>query len=316
MKRILLTTYPHAFLHHGGGEREIHLLQEALNLSGMQVDIYGPNSRPIHNYQIVIHFSMINGSEHILNEAEQNFDQKLILWPNLWLVEKPSASHLTALRNLLSKFDAVVFKSLSEEKHFRNYFDLTSKDIINITPLVSPKFHRNNVSTVFKDSYGLSKYALWTGIIEPQKNQMIAIQAFNNLDIDLVISGEERDKSYANECKNIAKSNIHFIPSMPFASELHLSALRHCSLYIELPIDFPGTSAIEAQSMGCKLLLSRSTWTEEMFGDSAVLVEANDKHKIRTEALNILAHADIEPYEHIPNVVPDNLFPLIDYLSK
>ena len=88
MRRILLTTYPHAFLHHGGGEREIHLLQEALNLSGMQVDIYGPNSRPIRNYQIVIHFSMINGSEHILNEAEHNFDQKLILWPNLWLVEK------------------------------------------------------------------------------------------------------------------------------------------------------------------------------------------------------------------------------------
>jgi glycosyltransferase involved in cell wall biosynthesis len=276
-----MMTYPGAFLHRGGGEREIHLLHEALNSAGVLADIYGPSSQPIHAYQDIIYFSMTGGSELLLDEVAKGGRHRLILWPNLWFIEQPADSHVNHMSHLLARFDAVVFKSHAEEAHFRSHFDLVGKDVIRITPLISSRFLRRDVSTVFKESYGLERYALWTGIIEPQKNQLTAIRAFGQLDMDLVISGEVRDAAYAEECRRQAGPNIHFIPAMPFASELHISALAHCRLYVELPLDFPGASAIEAAAIGCELILSESAWTEEFLGGRCVQVEPLDPIGVR-----------------------------------
>lgn len=292
MKRVLLTTYPGAFLHHGGGEREIHLLGEALNSAGILADIYGPASQPIRAYQAIIHFSMIGGSELLLDEAARTGGHRLILWPNLWFVKEPTAFHLGQLSDFLSRFEAVVFKSHAEEMHFRNYLDLEGKDVIRIAPLISPRFQRQNVSTVFKESYGLGRYALWTGIIEPQKNQLLAVQAFSGLDIDLVISGEVRDAAYAEECRRQAGANIRFIPAMPFGSELHLSALSHCNLFVELPLDFPGSSAVEAATAGCRMLLSRSDWTNEVVGSFCTQIDPRDVEAIRVAVCDMLQQPD------------------------
>lgn len=315
MKRVLLTTYPHAFLHRGGGEREIHLLREALNLDSVQADIYGPSSHPLHTYQDIIHFSMMGGSELLLNEINKTGGQRMILWPNLWFVEEPDTRHLESLTSFLNNFDAVVFKSKAEEVHFRSYFDLAGKDVIRISPLVSPRFSQKDISTVFRESYGLRRYALWTGIIEPQKNQLQAVKAFSGLDIDMVFSGDVRDEAYVRECKKHAAPNIHFIHSMPFGSELHLSALAYCSLYVELPMDFPGTSAIEAQALGCRLLLTRSSWTEEMLSEFALLADPENIEGIRAKAINLLTQPEVQL--PCPKVVEmtDVILPLVEYLQ-
>ena len=315
MKRVLLTTYPHAFLHRGGGEREILLLREALNLDSIQADIYGPSSHPLHTYQDIIHFSMMGGSDLLLEEINKTGGQRMILWPNLWFIEQPDPLHLKNLAGFLSNFDAVVFKSKSEEAHFRTYFDLNGKDVIRISPLVSPRFVHREISQVFRESYGLDRYALWTGIIEPQKNQLSAVKAFSGLDIDMVFSGDVRDEAYARECRKQAASNIHFIHSMPFGSELHLSALAYCSLYVELPMDFPGTSAIEAQTLGCRLLLARSTWTEEMFSESALLADPFNGDEIRAEAMKLLNQPDVRLHCSKIAGMTDVILPLVDYLQ-
>ncbi len=316
MNRVLLTTFPGAFMHDGGGEREIHLLNEAINRSGMISDIYGPTSRSINAYQSAIHFSMAGGSEHVISSAAEN-GLKLILWPNLWFIEPPSLANLNQLKMLLSYFHAVVFRSQAEETHFRKYLDLEGKDIIRIYPLISPKFFRNNVTDVFRESYGLDSYAIWTGIIEPQKNQLAAVRVFNELDIDLIISGGIRDQRYADECKRQAGPNIKFIPAIPFASEQHLSALAHSQMVVELPLDFPGTSAIEAAAIGSKLLLSRSEWTEEMLGPYCSQVDPNNEEEIRTIAIQLLTQEknhDISICAKFLNMI-DAVTPLVNYLQ-
>lgn len=291
MKRVLLTTYPEAFLNHGGGEREIHLLSEALNSSGIMSEIYGPTSRPLSTYDAVLHFSLSCGVEHIIGAVSKS-NVPLILWPNLWFINEPSSSELERLSWLLTHFQAVVFRSQTEENHFRKYLDLDGKDIIRVSTLISPQFQRKNVTDVFRESYGLQSYAIWTGIIEPQKNQLAAVKAFNGLDIDLVISGEVRDQAYFEECKRQAASNIKFIPAMPFGSELHLSALSHSRMVVELPLDFPGSSAIEAAALGCPLLLSRSDWTEELLAEQCIQVDPRDENEIRDTVSQLLERAE------------------------
>ena len=287
MKRILLTTHPSAYLHHGGGEREILLLRDALTDSGVMADIYGPTSSEVSAYDFAIHSSLVAGSEHLILPLA-GAGIRLIIWPNLWFVTPPSQEHLANLARLLSHFEAVVFRSRAEEAHFRQFFDLDGKTVIHASCLVSPRFLRREVSDVFRESYGLNRYAIWPGIVEPQKNQLAAVRAFRDMDIDLIISGRVRDKTYLDRCKAEAGPNVHFIPPMAFGSELHLSALRHSDLFVELPLDFPGSSALEAAVAGCKLLLTRCAWTQEIFGEVCTQVAPDDVTEIREAAKKAL----------------------------
>jgi len=287
MKRVLLTTYPGAFLHHGGAERELSLLRDALMSSGVLADIYGLSSSAVSAYDFAIHCSLVSGSEHLIQPLKEA-RVRLILWPNLWFVNPPSREHLSTLVDLLSYFEAVVFRSQSEEAHFRRFFDLAGKTVIQVACLVSQGFLRREISDVFRQSYKLQRYAIWPGIIEPQKNQLAAVKAFRDLDMDLVISGRVRDQAYLARCKAEAGPNAHFIPPLIFGSELHLSALRYSDLFVELPLDFPGTSAIEAAVAGCRLLLTRCPWTEEIFGDTVTQAPPTDVVAIREAAKKIL----------------------------
>jgi glycosyltransferase involved in cell wall biosynthesis len=293
MKRVMLTTYPSAFLHHGGGEREISLLRDALNDSGVIVDIYGSNSNEISSYDFVIHSSLVASSEHlILPIAEAGV--RLISWPNLWFASPPTREHLANLKRLLAHFEAFIFRSKAEEFHFREFFDLEGKIVLQSSCLVSPKFLRRDVSPVFRESYGLNRYAIWPGIIEPQKNQLAAVRAFRDMDIDLIISGRVRDREYLTLCKQEAGSNVRFIPPMPFGSELHLSALMYSELFIELPFDFPGTSALEAAVAGSKLLLTRCSWTEEMLGGICEQVVPDDVTAIQSAIDKVISNPELK----------------------
>ncbi|WP_322015049.1 hypothetical protein [Paraburkholderia sp. J12] len=316
MKRILLTTSPNAFLYRGGGEQEVLLLNEFLNASGAMSDIYGPTSRALNAYDSVIHFSMQEGSELII-DALAGTGRRLILWPNLWFINEPSPQHLERLSRLLARFDAVVFKSLSEEEHFGRYLSLAGKEVIRIAPLISPKFRRRaSISRVFQESYGLDRYAIWPGIIEPQKNQLAAVRAFQGLDLALVISGAVRDEAYAAECRRAAGPNVTFIPVMPFGSELHLSALTYSSLFIELPRDFPGTSALEAATMGCRLVLSRSDWTEEFLAGASTQVDADDVGQVRAAVSDAVRNGAPPTAAVTALSMSDSVAPLLRYLER
>jgi glycosyltransferase involved in cell wall biosynthesis len=316
MKRILLTTSPSAFLYRGGGEQEVLLLNEFLNASGVMSDIYGPTSRSLSAYDSVIHFSMQEGSELLIDELA-GAGRHLILWPNLWFVNEPSPQHLERLSRLLARFDAVIFKSLAEEAHFARYLSLEGKEVIRIAPLISPKFRRRaSISKVFQESYGLDRYAIWPGIIEPQKNQLAAVQAFQGLDLALVISGAVRDEAYAAECRRAAGPNVMFIPVMPFGSELHLSALTYSSLFVELSRDFPGTSALEAATMGCRLVLSQSDWTEEFLADACTQVAADDIGQIRSAVSDALNNDTPTAAAYTALSMSDSVAPLLRYLEN
>ena len=70
--------YPGAYLYHGGGEREIFLLRDALNKAGLIADLYGPDSRPVSEYDTVIHFSLAGRTEQMLYQLAGN-DRQMIL---------------------------------------------------------------------------------------------------------------------------------------------------------------------------------------------------------------------------------------------
>lgn len=317
MKRILLTTYPGAYLYHGGGEREIFLLRDALNKAGLIADLYGPNSRPVSEYETIIHFSLAGGTEQMLDQLAGN-DRQMILWPNLWFVDEPAKDTLAHLQKLVNRFGVIVFKSNAERVHFQKYFSIEDKKIILVLPGVSNEFATARRTTLFTDVYGVKDYIFWPGIIEPQKNQLKAIQALSGLDIPLVISGSVRDQAYFRLCRESAGANTLFVPEMPFGSEIYISALTGSKVLLELPLDFPGVSAMEAFQVGCELILSDCDWSQEFFSGKATLVDPRSEADIR---LAVLLQLEKTPDSVLRKKSENFLLPyafcnLYDYLSQ
>ncbi len=316
MKRILLATYLEAYLYHGGGEREIFLLKDVLNQSGFLADLYGPQSQPIEAYQTVIHFSL-NASEVLLDHLQNKIPQ-LILWPNTWFVTPPSQDDINILQNKIYRFQTIVFRSKSEEIHFRKYFKIDGLRVIHIQPGISPEFFNPTVTSLFTDVYGIKDYIFWPGIIEPQKNQLAAVKALSGLDVPVVISGSVRDQAYYQQCRAEAGKNIHFLPEMPFASEIHLSALANCKTFLELPLDFPGLSALEGGLIGCQMVLSQGEWTQEFFKNRTVTVDPTSCEQIREAVCNSM-YSEHDKYSHKSEyqkyILPKPFNSLINYLG-
>ena len=201
-------------------------------------------------------------------------------------MDEPAKDTVEHLQKLVNRFGVTVFKSNAKCMYFQKYFVIEGKKIIFVLPGVSNEFATAKRTTLFTEVYGVKDYIFWPGIIEPQKNQLKAIRALADLDIPLVISGSVRDQAYFKLCRESAGANTLFVPEMPFGSEIYISALTGCKIFLELPLDFPGVSAIEAMKVGCDLVLTDCEWSRESFNDSAVFVNPNSNEDIRDNIIN------------------------------
>lgn len=316
MKKVLLITNPTAFINSGGGEREILLLNDILNKKNIISNIYGPSSYPLESYDVLIHLSMIGGAESIIIQSH-NKGIKLILWPNLWFAEKPSIEQVSQYNRFIEYFDAIVFKTRTEERHFKQFLKLEKKEIIRVSNIISPCFYRNDIKDSFRESFGIENYAIWTGIIEPQKNQLAAIRAFKYIDqrIKLIISGSVRDTEYFEQCRKEAGPNVIFMPAFPFGSEIHLSAIKYARCYLELSQDFPGVSALEAQVLGVKLILNKCDWVSEVVGKNCVQVGSNNIDEIKNAVINILREQNKPTYGYKKAPDEECVRELVEYIN-
>jgi hypothetical protein len=108
-----------------------------------------------------------------------------------------------------------------------------------------------------------------------------------------------------------------FLPPMPFGSELHLSALAHSELFIELPLDFPGTSAVEAAVLGCNMLLTATPWTQELLGNFCTQVDAKDIDAVRLAVRECLAgdESRASTLRDVRQLSTEAILPLLSFLN-
>ena len=272
--RVLLTTYHHAFLKKAGGEFEIFSITEKLKRHGLIADIYGPHSRSLEHYDVVLHFSVHGGGLEMLQHISSQ-GKPMVLWPNLWLTEADAG--LTQLVNQhVGLAKSVIFKSRSEEKIFSRLFDLPEEKIRHTLTLADSAYLKPAPHRLFPDLYDLGEYAICLGIIEPNKNQLATIKALRTAGITPVLIGGHRDVDYYQACREAGGEQAVFLDALPSKSEILRSALRDALFYIETSFEPPGLSAIEAGLAGCRLVVSDSDWTREHFADLAIYCDPHD----------------------------------------
>ncbi len=315
--RVLITTYHQAFLVRGGGEYEMFSLADSLKQRGLIVDIYGPYSRSLDNYDVILHFSVHGGGLELLREIKAA-NKPIALWPNLWIRDSDLAP-VELINAHVDLADIVIFKSTAEQHHFNERFRLAQDKIARVVTAADAVYRRPAPNGLFKSLYGVDQYAIWFGVIEPNKNQLAAIRVLRDKGIPLVLVGHSRNESYYNECRKAAGDNMLFIKSLPQKSEIVRSALQEALFYIELPYEPPGLSAIEAGLSGCRLLLSDSEWSREHFGDSAVYANPSSDEAISNAVDKVLAMPknqsrlaqDLERF-----CMPQALDPLVEILQR
>jgi len=314
---VLITTYHQAFLNKGGGEVELVEVASNLKELGVKTDIYGPISRPLDTYDVVLHFSMHGGGLELLRHIKKA-NKRIILWPNLWWVSNPSEPELDVAMSHITLADAVVFKSNAEMKNLTSRLSVPKEKIHIIPAGIDPCFGYPADKDMFKVIYKVDEYILWLGIIEERKNQLFCINALKNIELPIVFIGNYRNRDYYEACKATAPKHFKFLPSMPAKSEILRSAIQNCQLFFEVPLDHPGLSALEAGLAGATLVLSDDAWSKEHFGKKITYVDPKSQESIVKGvkiALNNTKDSTINRMIHNKHLYPQALEQLVRILK-
>lgn len=198
------------------------------------------------------------------------------------------------------KADAIITVSDSTKKDIIQKLGIQPEKI-SVTHLgIAKQFGIIDETEVLKtkSKYGLHKYVLVVGSVEPRKNLERILQAFKNISImypDLLFvhvgSGMWNSESVFKEVKRLGLGNsVRFIWH---ASQKDLAALYNGALFLAFPSLYEGFGlpVIEAMSCGCPVITSTLSSLPEIAGDAAILVDPYNTSQI-TQAMELILSED------------------------
>ncbi|EON11205.1 mannosyltransferase B [Pandoraea sp. SD6-2] len=311
--KVLITTYPTAFLHRGGGELELVDLLANLRLLEVKADLYGPTSQPLDRYDVVLHYSVMpTGIDFV--RAVKAAGKKLVLMPGLWWTGSPGGDEKSCTAEFFELADVIVFKSRSEYENVAGHVMPAASKVVYCRWGVDSCFEESVDRHLFRKTHRLGDYLLSLGMVEESKNQLTAIRALRDSQIPLVIVGDYRDRDYYEACVKVAPSHFKFLPHLVPKSEMLRSALHGAKAFIEVSLEPPGFSSFEAALSCVPLVLSAGPWTAEHFDFTLVHhVDPLSTESIRagvTAALNTPVSRQLRCNVHNRHLMPQCLEPL------
>lgn len=310
--RVLITTYPEAFLHRGGGEFEIVELANNLRLLGFRVDLYGPTSQPISFYDTVLHFSVVESGMNLFRALNASA-KRIVLVPNLWWIGQPSDHDRANAEEFFRLADQIVFKSTAERDNVSRYAGFPDSKAVLCPWGVDRCYAEPADPDLFKSHHQLDRYVLWLGIIEERKNQLTAIHALRDSAVPLVLVGDYRDRHYYEACRRSAPPHFKFIPHIQPKSEMLRSALQNCDVYLEASLEPAGMSAMEAYLANRPIVVSEGDWTNEHFGDEVIAIDPKSEGAIARAVGDLLQNKSSQRRTgriNRRNLLPESLEPL------
>lgn len=144
-------------------------------------------------------------------------------------------------------------------------------------------------------TYGLGRFVLTVGTIEPRKNLPTLIDAFRRLDradVTLAVVGPPGwDVRLADHLVGL-DGRVRALGFVPAADLAALYAAAEVSCYPSLREGF-GLPVLEAMAQGTPVVTSRGTSTEEVAGDAALLVDPRDPDAIAGALALVLDDHDL-----------------------
>jgi len=169
------------------------------------------------------------------------------------------------------------------------------------------------------------KYILSVGTIEPRKNLITLIKAFNHLkqksisfNYKLVIAGRTGWKSeatYREKDKSPFKEDILFIGRVPDSDLVQIYNQAELFVYPSLFEGF-GLPPLEAMSCGLPVIAFNNSSLKEVIGDSGILIPPEDGAELEKQILYILENKEIKRRLKKKSVLKANQFSWIRTAGK
>ena len=147
------------------------------------------------------------------------------------------------------------------------------------------------------------KYILSVGTIEPRKNFITLIKAFNHIkqkkadfNYKLVITGRTGWKSeatYLERENSPYRDDILFIGRIPDKDLVQIYNQAELFIYPSLFEGF-GLPPLEAMSCGLPVIASDTSSLKEVIGDAGILTTAGDESKLKKQILHVLENEEIK----------------------
>ena len=215
--------------------------------------IYVNYARPVKRKSSGIKDGILNlfgsdAQEYIKTMGKSIFNgEKIVSGNYVW------KGHKRSVRWILSNAALLLPNSESEYKRLLNAYRIEKKYSVIPNGADTELFNYNDEELKRKDN----DMVLCVARIELLKNQLNLIKALNGTAFQLYCIGDPAPNhmSYYNECRRIARPNIHFISAMP--QEELVKYYRKAKVHV-LPSWFEttGLSSLEALYCGCNIVVT------------------------------------------------------------
>ncbi|MEA2015406.1 MAG: glycosyltransferase family 1 protein, partial [Actinomycetota bacterium] len=233
-------------------------------------------------------------------------DLSFIRYPQFnfeWFIKK----YTLEVKKSILRSKKIIADSISTRNDIVKFFNVDPKKI-NVIYLASDSTFKKLLpkekdSSILK-KYGIDKkYILSVGTIEPRKDFITLIKAFNHIkqpgagsDYKLVIAGRTGWKSEAtySERKNSPfKKDIIFTGRVP---DSDLNQIYNQAEFFVYPSIFEGFGMPPLEAMSCGLpVIARDTSSlKEVIRDSGLLLEDADEKDFGREILNLIKNEDVK----------------------
>ncbi len=216
-------------------------------------------------------------------------------------------------QKICQKADKIIAVSQSTSDDLKQLYKIKPKKIKTIYSACDNKFRvidRNNIQLLkIKEKYKLPyKFILYLGTIEPRKNIIGLIRAFNQLQISfqlenqspinqygLVLAGAKGwldEEIYQEIKKSQFKEKIKVIDFVTEADKVYLYNLATLFVYPSFFEGF-GFPPLEAMQCGVPTIVSNSSSLPEIVGKAGFLIEANQPDEIRKAIEKVLIYKEL-----------------------
>lgn len=215
----------------------------------------------------------------------------------------------------------IITHSKSTKNDIVNFFKIDPGKVA-VVYLAADKIFKNLASDKIDKNiprkYRITKkYVLSVGTIEPRKNFITLIKAFNNLkqkkesfDYQLVIVGRTGWKSeatYRERDSSPFREDILFIGRVPDSDLVQIYNQAELFVYPSLFEGF-GLPPLEAMSCGIPVVAFDNSSLKEVIGDSGILVPPGDNAEMVKQILYILKNSKLKSMLKKKSIAKSNRF--------
>lgn len=310
--KVLFNCNTTGFQSPGGGEVQLLKTKEYLEKNKINVKLFDQWKDKINDYDIVHNFGKSNNCYDVINFAKlQNirvaltpiynwpsikyslnevggFKNKLKLLIYLSIKNNSMFNSFSKTKLIMNESDVIFVDSNKEANLLMKHFGM-NKDKIKIIPVGVERKFKNAKPDLFIDKYKVEDFVLFVGRIDRRKNLLNLIKVVNKLNLSLVIIGEKAidQQSYYEECRRVAKDNVHFLGKFDMDSDLLMSAYAAAKV-LALPsfIETPGIVALEAALAGTNIVITERGSTKDYFSNNVEYVNPLDLKSIEEGIVN------------------------------